>query len=85
MVKLISTKNLLNYSAENGEVYRVSTNASLPSVLRKSEALIISDEQQEIPAGYGLVLSKEPREGCSTLSEDLWHLTVHLIYCEVIY
>jgi His-Xaa-Ser system radical SAM maturase HxsC len=75
MVKLISTKNLLNYSAENGEVYRISTNASLPPVLRKSEALIISDEQQEIPAGYGLVLSKEPREGCSTLSEDLWHLT----------
>lgn len=75
MVKLISTKNLLNYSAENGEVYRISTNATLPPVLRKSEALIISDERQEIPEGYGLVLSKEPRVGCSTLSKDLWHLT----------
>jgi His-Xaa-Ser system radical SAM maturase HxsC len=75
MVKLISTKNLLNSSAGNGEIYRISTNASLPPVLRKSEALIINDEQQEIPAGYGLVLSKKPREGCSTVSEDLWHLT----------
>ena len=75
MVKLISTKNLIVGDGAPTKVLRITTNAELPEILRRTEALILHSDHETVPQGYGLVLSKEPREGCSTLAEDLWHLS----------
>ena len=64
MVKLISTKNLIVGDGPH-KVLRITTNAELPEILRRTEALILHSDHETVPQGYGLVLSKEPREGCS--------------------
>lgn len=74
MIKLISTKNLIVDGRGEPEILRVTTRADLPMILRRSEALILDPDHPEVPDGYGMVFSKEPRLGCSTLAPDLWYL-----------
>ena len=79
MKKLSSNKNIIVSSGSEVKLLKVTTNMSLPSVLRKDKMLVL-EEAEDIAAtefdGYGMVVSKKPTsfDGIGTLTPDLHYL-----------